>query len=176
VSNSSTLKGVRVEDSVDRIIAQWARARPDVDVSPMGVLGRLSRLSRLFERELQEVFSQHGLQPGEFDILATLLRADVEGHGLTAGELAASAMVTSGAITNRLDRLVAKGLVTRGPDPLSRRTIRVALTQQGQELIDAALRDHVANEEGLLATMTTRQRQQLEELLRVLLHNHESQE
>lgn len=162
-----------MQDGVDRIIAQWARVRPDVDVSPMGVVGRLSRLTRLFERELQEVFAQHGLQPGEFDILATLRRTDVEGHGLTAGQLADSAMVTSGAITNRLDRLLAKGLITRETDPRSRRTIRVALTQQGREVIDAALHDHVANEERLLSTMRARQRSQLEELLRVLLHEHE---
>lgn len=163
-----------MEDSVDRIIAQWARARPDVDVGPMAVMGRLSRLTRLFERELQEVFDQHGLHSGEFDLLATLRRADVESHGLTAGELASSAMVTSGAITNRLDRLVAKGLVTREADPRSRRTIRVALTEHGRRLIDAALQDHVANEERLLAAMTSGQRAQLETLLRDLLHEHES--
>ena len=164
-----------MEDSVDRIIAQWARARPDVDVSPMGVVGRLSRLTRLFERELQEVFSLHGLQSGEFDLLATLRRADIDGHGLTAGELAESAMRTSGAITNRLDRLLAKELITRETDPLSRRTIRVALTQHGREVIDTALQDHVANEERLLGTLTATQREQLEELLRPLLHDRESQ-
>ncbi|MHA6668726.1 MarR family winged helix-turn-helix transcriptional regulator [Homoserinimonas sp. A447] len=145
-----------------------------MDVSPMGVLGRLSRLTLLFERELQTVFSQHGLQPGEFDILATLRRADIEGHGLTAGELTISSMVTSGAITNRLDRLVAKGFVTRETDPHSRRAIRVALTPSGKEIIDAALQDHVANEERLLGALTGAQREQLEELLRALLHNQES--
>lgn len=163
-----------MEDSVDRIIAQWAKVRPEVDVAPMGVLGRLSRLTRRFERELQTVFSEHGLQSGEFDILATLRRADTSGKGLTAGELAASAMVTSGAITNRLDRLVAKGLVTRAEDPRSRRTIRVALTPEGRKIIDAALLDHVANEERLLADMTTAQRKQLEGLLRALLHDQEN--
>ncbi|WP_253905126.1 MarR family winged helix-turn-helix transcriptional regulator [Arthrobacter sp. H14] len=159
---------------MDRIIAQWAEARPDVDVSPMAVLGRLSRLTRLFERELQAVFSQYSLQPGEFDLLATLRRADTDGYGLTAGELADSAMVTSGAITNRLDRLLAKELITREADPRSRRTIRVALTQRGQEVVDAALQDHVANEERLLSIMTADQREQLEGLLRALLHDHEN--
>lgn len=163
-----------MEDSVDRIISQWVSARPDIDVSAMGVLGRLSRLSRLFERELQVVFSQHGLQPGEFDILATLRRADLGADGLTAGELADSAMVTSGAITNRLDRLVVKGLVTRETDPRSRRTIRVKLAARGRDVIDAALQDHVANEERLLAKMTSGQREQLEKLLRTLLHEHET--
>jgi DNA-binding MarR family transcriptional regulator len=164
-----------VEDSIDRIVAQWARVRPEVDVSPMGVLGRLSRLTRLFERELHGVFAQHGLQPGEFDILATLRRADTDGHGLTAGQLADSAMVTSGAITNRLDRLLAKDLITRETDPRSRRAIRIALTVRGRTVVDAALSDHVANEERLISTMTARQREQLEGLLRVLLHDHENQ-
>ena len=163
-----------MEDSVDRIIAQWAKARPEVDVTPMGVLGRLSRLTLRFERELQTVFSEHGLQSGEFDILATLRRADTTGKGLTAGELASSSMVTSGAITNRLDRLVAKGLVTRTEDPHSRRTIRVVLTPEGRQIIDTALLDHVANEERLLAAMTGAQRKQLEGLLRALLHDQEN--
>ncbi|WGW11929.1 MarR family transcriptional regulator [Saxibacter everestensis] len=163
-----------MEDSVDGIIAQWGRVRPDVDVSAMGVFGRLSRLTRLFERELQGVFAQHGLQPGEFDILATLRRADIDGRGLTAGQLADSAMVTSGAITNRLDRLLAKDLITRETDPQSRRTIRIALTQRGCEVIDAALHDHVVNEERLLSTMTAGQREQLEGMLRALLQNHEN--
>lgn len=165
-----------MEDSVDRVIAQWARARPDIDVSAMGVLGRLSRLTRRFERELQEVFTRHGLHPGEFDLLATLRRADVDGHGLTAGQLADSAMVTSGAITNRLDRLLAKDLITREVDPRSRRTIRVALTRRGREVVDAALRDHVANEERLLSAMTAAQRGQLEGLLRTLLHDRENRD
>lgn len=163
-----------MEDSVDRIVAQWAQVHPDVDVSPMAVLGRLSRLTRLFERVLQGVFTEHGLQPGEFDILATLRRADTDGNGLTAGQLADSAMVTSGAITNRLDRLLAKDLITRETDPRSRRTIRIALTQRGREVVDAALRDHVDNEERLLSTLTPSQRGQLEGLLRVLLHDREN--
>lgn len=162
-----------MKDSVDHIVDQWAKALPEVDVTPMSVLGRLSRLTRRFERDLQRVFRQHGLQPGEFDILATLRRADVEGTGLTAGELADSTLVTSGAITNRLDRLVAKGLVTRDADPHSRRTIRVALTETGTTVVDAALLDHMANGERLLATMPAGQRSQLENLLRILLHEHE---
>ena len=164
-----------MKDSVDRIIDQWAQVHPDIDVSPMGVLGRLSRLTRLFERELQGVFTEHDLQPGEFDILATLRRADTDGNGLTAGHLADSAMVTSGAITNRIDRLLAKDLITRKTDPRSRRTIRIALTQRGREAIDAALPDHVGNEERLLSSLTTSQRQKLEDLLRVLLHDRETQ-
>jgi DNA-binding MarR family transcriptional regulator len=164
-----------MDDSVDRIIAQWAVARPGLDVSAMGVLGRLSRLARGYERDLQEVFARHSLQPGEFDILATLVRADPTGAGLTAGELSSSAMVTSGAITNRVDRLVSKGLVTRRTDPNSRRTIRVALTAHGRTVIEAALRDHVENENRLLASLTDAQRADAERTLRALLASREAQ-
>ena len=160
-------------DRVDEIIAQWGRTHPDLDVSPMGVFGRLSRLSRITDRALQRTFSVHGLQHGEFDLLATLRRADTEGTGLTAGELARSAMVTSGAITNRLDRLVAKGLVTRATDPDSRRTIRVRLTTAGTDLLEAALHDHVANEHRLLAPLDADQRRALADLLRLLLEAEE---
>jgi DNA-binding MarR family transcriptional regulator len=162
-----------VEDSVDRIIAQWAQVHPRIDASPMGVLGRLSRLTRHFERDLQGVFTEHGLQPGEFDIMATLRRVDTDGTGLTAGQLADSAMVTSGAITNRLDRLLAKQLITREIDPDSRRTIRISLTPRGREVVDAALRDHVDNEERLISALTAGQREQLESLLRILLRDRE---
>ena len=164
-----------MEDSVDRIIAQWAQVHPGMDVSPMGVLGRLSRLTRYVERDLQRVFAEHGLQPGEFDLLATLRRADINGDGLTAGQLADNSMVTSGAITNRLDRLVANELITREINPKSRRAIRVALPSQGRKVVDIALGDHLDNEENLLAKLTASQREQLEGLLRVLLHDRENQ-
>ncbi|MBC7441930.1 MAG: MarR family transcriptional regulator [Ramlibacter sp.] len=163
-----------MEDSVDRIIAQWAQVRPDLDVSPMGIIGRLSKLTRIFERAMQDVFIQHGLQPGEFDLLATLRRSGTGTPGLTAGELAESAMVTSGAITNRLDRLVAKALVTRQADPLSRRTIRVALTELGHNVVDQALVDHIANEDQLLSSLNADQTERLEAMLRDLLSTQEA--
>lgn len=162
-------EGLPMEDSVDRITAQWGQVRPELDVSAMALIGRIARLARGFDRDLQRVFSEHGLQAGEFDILATLMRADPDGAGLTAGALSESAMVTSGAITNRLDRLVSKALVTRETDPQNRRTVRVALTRSGRRVIEAALVDHVANEDALLAQVPEAERRQLEELLRVLL-------
>ncbi|WP_231556505.1 MarR family winged helix-turn-helix transcriptional regulator [Cryobacterium sp. MLB-32] len=141
----------------------------------MAIVGRLSKLTRLFERSLQDVFLRHDLQPGEFDLLATLRRngSGTGTQGLTAGELAANAMVTSGAITNRLDRLVAKALVSREPDPLSRRTIRVVLTDRGQAVVDQTLIEHVANEEQLLSSLSLDQREKLEAMLRELLRAHE---
>lgn len=155
-------------DAVDEIVEQWGRTRPDVDVSPMGVLGRLSRLTRLVEREQQALFSELGLQPGEFDLMATLRRAGPP-QGMTAGALAAAAMKTSGAITNRVDRLVAKDFVTRGLDPANRRSVLIALSPAGRGLIDQAVIAHVENERRILAALDGHQQAALEDLLRELL-------
>ena len=160
-------------DSVDRIMAQWGAVRPELDVSAMGILGRLSRVTRLLERAQLDVFEAHGLQAGEFDILATLLRSDAGARGVTAGALASSSMVTSGAITNRLDRLLAKKLISREVDPENRRTVRVALTETGSAAVNRALLAHVENEERLLASLESTQRGELEALLRQLLSAHE---
>jgi DNA-binding MarR family transcriptional regulator len=113
------------------------------------------------------VFAEHGLQPGEFDILATLRRA-AGSLGVGAGALASSAMVTSGAITNRIDRLVAKGLVTRDLDPTNRRAVRIALTPAGRRLVDRAVVEHVA-ERRLLAGLDQEAQEQLAALLKRLL-------
>lgn len=162
-------------DAVDRIIDQWGQVHPDLDVSAMGVIGRLGRLTRIYDRQLQRVFAQFDLQPGEFDVLATLRRADPEGAGLSAGELAAQAMITAGAMTNRADRLVAKGLISREAAPDSRRSVRICLTETGKTLIDEALLEHVANEENLLSSLSAGQREELSSLLRQLLLDPTSQ-
>lgn len=155
-------------DAVDLVLDQWARARPDLDASPMGVLGRLSRVTRIAERELKALFSEFGLERGEFDVLATLRRAGADG-GMTAGDLARSSMVTSGAVTNRLDRLVAKGHVTRDVDPANRRSVIVALTPAGRDLIDRAVTAHLENERRILAALDRDQRDGLAATLRTLL-------
>ncbi|WP_052668781.1 MarR family winged helix-turn-helix transcriptional regulator [Nitriliruptor alkaliphilus] len=155
-------------DAVDRIVAQWRTERPDIDPSPMDVVGRISRAARLLGEGLDEVFAEHGLQRGEFDILATLRRAGAP-YRLTPGGLVGSTMVTSGAITNRVDRLVAKGLVSRETDPNNRRSVLITLTEQGRELVDAAVEDHVVNEQRLLAPLDASERGQLADLLRRLL-------
>ncbi len=155
-------------DTVDLVIEQWGQARPDLDVTPMGVLGRLSRASRIAEREQQALFTELGLQPGEFDLLATMRRAGPP-TGLTAGALARSAMKTSGAITNRVDHLVAKGYVTRAVDPANRRAVLIALTPAGRTLIDHAVAAHVENERRILAGLDSRQLGDLAGLLRELL-------
>jgi DNA-binding MarR family transcriptional regulator len=155
-------------DAVDVILGQWRAVRPDLDAAPMGVVGRLSRAARLLERGLAPVFAEHGLQAGEFDILATLRRA-ADAQGMSAGALASSAMVTSGAITNRVDRLVAKGLVTRDLDWANRRAVRIALTPTGRRLVDEAVVKHVANEKRLLEVLDADDREQLAALLKRLL-------
>ncbi|WCB96719.1 hypothetical protein DSM104299_05485 [Baekduia alba] len=155
-------------DNVDRVLEQWRAERPDVEASPMGVIGRVQRASRLLDRALSDNFANHGLQLWEFDILATLRRSGPP-FRLTAGALSASSMVTSGAITNRIDRLVARGLVTRETDPHNRRSVVITLAASGQTLIDDALVQHVAHEETLLASLSAKQQQQLAALLRTLL-------
>lgn len=159
---------VVANDRVDTYLEQWRTERPDLDPAPMGVLGRLSRASQLVDRELRTFFAGHGLQPGEFDILATLRRAGAP-HRLSAGALADSSMVTSGAITNRIDRLVAKGYVTRETDPENRRSVLITLTDAGRELVDDVAGAHLENERRLLEPLTAAQQEQLAGLLRRLL-------
>jgi DNA-binding MarR family transcriptional regulator len=157
-----------VADHLDFVLDQWARERPDLDVSAMGVIGRLSRLSRLVGTELEKAFSKHGLDRGAFDMLATLRRSGPP-FTLTPAGLMRASMVTSGAITQRLDRLEARGWVTRSPSDTDGRGVLVALTDSGLALIDAALADHVANEERILASLSAEQREQLASILRHLL-------
>ena len=160
--------GDTMDDAVDAITAQWARTRPDLDVSPMGVIGRLSRASRLVERELKEFFAQRGLEAWEFDMLATLLRANPE-HRLCMKDLAGSALVSPGALTNRMDRLVERGLVDRWPAPDNRRMVLVALTPEGERLANQLIEEHVANERRILSSLTPNDQQALASHLRDLL-------
>ena len=155
-------------DHVERVLEQWRAERPDLDASPMGIVGRIQRASRLLERELGENFARHGLQLYEFDVLATLRRSGPP-YRLSAGALSASSMVSAGAITNRIDRLVARGLVTRETDPANRRSVVISLTDEGWALVDRVLVDHVACEERLLSGLGGEGRDHLAALLRELL-------
>ncbi|MFE3542172.1 MarR family winged helix-turn-helix transcriptional regulator [Nocardia sp. NPDC059177] len=156
-----------MRDAVDLITAHWTAERPDVDVTPMAVVGRITRLSRLLEQDLKRFFAGHGLEFWEFDVLATLRRSGGD-KGLTAGALNRAAMVTSGAITNRIDRLAAKNLVRRAPCAEDRRSVYVQLTDEGRALVDHLLPLHMDNEQRLLSTLTTDDRDQLATLLRTL--------
>ncbi|MBZ9718746.1 MarR family transcriptional regulator [Mesorhizobium sp. AD1-1] len=160
---------VRQLDRAARAIEQWKRERPDLDVSPMGVLGRLNEAASLIARErLAPLFARYGLQSGEFDVLATLRRSGSP-YALTPTALYEATMVTSGAMTNRLDRLETSGLILRGPHPNDRRGIVVRLTEKGLALIDEAIAAHVANEHEILSGLTPAERETLSRLLEKLI-------
>jgi DNA-binding MarR family transcriptional regulator len=156
------------QDGVDLILEQWRRERPDLDTTPMGVIGRISRLSWELERRLEPVFARHGLEAGLFDVLATLRRAGPP-HRLRPTDLAASLMLTSSGATKRLDRLEQGGLIARQREPTDRRGILIELTPAGRRLVDATVVEHVANEHNLLSALTPTERRQLASLLRKLL-------
>lgn len=152
-------------DRVDSLTAQWRAQRPDLDVSPLQVIGRLHRLADHLREELVAEYRRHGLGEGEFDILAALRRAG-EPFAAAPGELARHTMVTTGAVSKRVDRLVASGLVVRDADVDDGRGRVIRLTMAGRRVIDEAFAAHVANEERLLAGLTPPQRRTLEGLLR----------
>jgi DNA-binding MarR family transcriptional regulator len=128
--------------SIEEIRAQWSKQRPDIDTEPMGVIGRVVRLSALLSENMAKTFALHGLNAASFDVLATLLRSGPP-HALSPNQLLATMMVTSGTMTNRIDQLVKEGLVERIPNPDDKRSIVVKLTEHGRQKIDAAVTDHV---------------------------------
>ena len=156
-----------MRDGVDEIIERWRVERPDLDPSPIGVIGRMSRLSRALEARLEVVYREHGLEPGWHDLLATLRRQGPP-FKLRPTDMMGSLMLTSGGTTKRLDKLEAKGLVAREPDPNDRRGTLIALTDAGRELIDGVTGPHLANEQRLLEPLTDKERDQLAALLRKL--------
>lgn len=160
-------------DAVDGVLEQWRRERPDIDIWPVGIVGRIMRLSRLWDVEIKRFLAGHGLEPGEFDVLSTLRRAG-HPHELTAAGFLASSLVTSGAITNRIDRMEAKGLVTRRRDDKDRRTVWIQLTDRGLRLVDEVLPLHVANEARLLRALAVEGRDPLADTLRGLLEAWET--
>ncbi|MFC5730416.1 MULTISPECIES: MarR family winged helix-turn-helix transcriptional regulator [Nocardioides] len=152
-------------DHVDRILEQWAQERPDLDVSPVGVIGRMSRVSNRLTDELVAVYATFGLGEGEFDILATLRRSGAP-YALSAGELAAATMVTSGAISKRVDRCERRGWVSRSVDDRDGRGRLISLTAEGRALIDEAFSAHMANEHRLVGLLSERDRTLLAAALR----------
>jgi DNA-binding MarR family transcriptional regulator len=151
-------------DQVDLILNQWSRERPDLDVSPMAVVGRLSRVARRFDERLARTFAEYGLDAGGFDVLATLRRTGAP-FVLTPKDLAASSMVTSSATAQRLNRLEGHGLVSRTPSTADGRAIQVELTDRGRDVIDVALSAHIQTEHELLQELDSTERRILAELL-----------
>ena len=163
----ATVQLMAETDGVDAILEQWHRERPDLDPSPIGVIGRISRLSREIERRLEPVYAASGLEPGWYDVLATLRRAGPP-YRLRPTDFAATLMLTTSGTTKRLDRLEAAGYVTREPDPGDRRGVLIALTPQGRRLVEEAAVTHLANERRILSGLTAAEQRQLADLLRKL--------
>jgi DNA-binding MarR family transcriptional regulator len=156
------------DDGVDTIIEQWRAARPDLDPSPIGVIGRISRLARELEARLEPVYREHGLEAGWHDVLATLRRTGPP-FSLRPSDLTGTLMLTSSGTTKRLDKLEEAGLIARGPDPDDRRAILITLTPVGKDLIDGVTAAHLANEASLLEALSAVEQRDLAALLRKLL-------
>ena len=154
-------------DGVDLILEQWQRERPELDASPIGIIGRVSRLARELEQRLEPVYRAHGLEAGWYDVLATLRRAGPP-YRLRPSEFTGALMLTSSGTTKRLDRLEQAGLIARAPDPDDRRGTLISLTRQGRELVDKVSDAHLANEARLLQSLSAAERKQLATLLRKL--------
>ncbi|WP_217474314.1 MarR family winged helix-turn-helix transcriptional regulator [Stutzerimonas stutzeri] len=161
-------------DHVDGVIAQWQRVRPEGDASPMAIFTRVYRLSKYLNRRVADVFRKHGLHDGEFDLLATLYRSG-QPQGLTPNALRHAAVLSSGAMTNRLDRLETAGLIQRVPNPDDRRSLLICLTDEGQRVLLGCLDEYLATLHSLQAPLDEAQRQALANGLRTLLHSLEEQ-
>ncbi|WP_417397052.1 MarR family winged helix-turn-helix transcriptional regulator [Gimesia chilikensis] len=153
---------------IDILIRQWKTERPDLNVEPMGVVGRVLRLATRLERRVSETLKPYGLTVGGFDILATLRRTG-NPQGLTPTELMEAVMLSSGAMTNRIDRLEEQGLVERRPSPSDRRSLQVLLTAEGRKVVDEAVADRLDEAEGALCGLKGEERDQLADLLRAML-------
>ena len=149
-------------------MAAWRQERPDLDVEPLEVLSRITRLARHLDRARRDAFAEHDLEPWEFDVLTALRRAG-EPYELSPGTLLRATLVTSGTMTNRIDRLAAAGLVRRRQDPEDRRGVLVSLTEAGLGRVDAAFDGLLRREHELLAGLDTAERRALADLLRTLL-------
>ncbi|AIR68322.1 MarR family winged helix-turn-helix transcriptional regulator [Dickeya fangzhongdai] len=156
-------------DRADNAYEQWRRERPDIDPFPMQVLGRLFEATQRLERDhLNPLFTRFGLRPGEFDVLATLRRSGAP-YALTPTQLYEALMMSSGGMTNRIDRLEQAQWVARQSNPQDRRGTLVTLTEQGRELMDTLVTLHTDNERQVLASLNEDEQQQLNLLLKKLL-------
>jgi len=156
------------EDSVDALLASWAASRPDLDMSPVGIVNRLLRIRAYIDRELDRVFSAYDLTAPSFAVLVTLTRIGGE-RGVSQRRLADELGLTPGTVSVRIDRLVEQGLVRREADPDSKRSVQVSLTPAGRELFERVVPVHLANEDRVLAALDAGEREQLAGLLRKLL-------
>jgi DNA-binding MarR family transcriptional regulator len=163
-----TLTVDKAQDHVDELLAQWRRERPDLDVAPLGVYGRLFRVVQLSDDKLAKGLAQYGLQQGWFDLLAALRRAGAP-YELNPTSLMRATLLSSSGMTKRLDRIEEAGLIERRPDPNDRRGTLVRLTRRGMNVVDQAVETHVGNEERLLGVLTAAERRTLDRVLKSLL-------
>ncbi|MGC0273590.1 MarR family winged helix-turn-helix transcriptional regulator [Pseudactinotalea sp. Z1739] len=161
------------QDEVDRIVTAWHRERPDLPTLPLSVFSRITRLARHLDRARRAAFAQHHLEVWEFDVLTALRRAG-EPYQLTPGVLMNQTMVSSGTMTNRIDRLVVHGLVVRTAHPADRRVVQVRLTEEGMATVDAAMSDLLRIEADALKALPATEQTHLADLLRHLLVQFES--
>lgn len=156
------------QDAVDHVLAQWRKERPDLDPSPMAVIGRVFQLSKLLEQRVETVLRKHKLGLWTFDVLVALRRSGAP-YRQSPTSLFSSLLLSSGAMTHRIDRLESAGLVRRVPDPNDRRGVLVELTRRGIDLIDSVMPEHLENEEQALSGLSASDRKALADLLRKLI-------
>jgi len=161
-------------DHVDRVRAQWARERPDLDTEPVAVIARLGRAARFVDQGLAELFAEHNLSRADWDVLASLRRSG-RPYSLSPTSLYRGLMRTSGAMSQRLESLERKGLIERALDPADRRAVVVTLTAKGRELVDDVAAEHLANERRLLAPLSRKEQKDLADLLKKLLLAYEQE-
>ncbi|GEK10109.1 MarR family winged helix-turn-helix transcriptional regulator [Pseudoalteromonas peptidolytica] len=159
-------------DAIDRVQEQWAREKPHLETTPMAIMGRLVRIAKHMEAEVEKLHKRYGLNLGEFDVLATLRRSG-EPFRLTPSELFKTMLLTSGAMTNRLDKLAAKGLIKREHCKEDRRSVTVELTAEGLSLIEKLIEPHIALQAQLVQELKPEQRVLLNELLKGWLKQFE---
>ncbi|HDM8228992.1 MarR family winged helix-turn-helix transcriptional regulator [Vibrio campbellii] len=159
-------------DAIDRVVSQWAKEKPELDTEPMAIMGRLMRIAKHMENHVAELHKRYDLKMGEFDVLATLRRSG-QPYRLTPSELISSMMLTSGAMTNRLDKLEKKGLIAREHSKEDRRSVTVELTAKGFELIDSLIEQHLQAQHELMGSLSSAEKGQVNQALKLLLPQYE---
>ncbi|KZX70737.1 transcriptional regulator [Vibrio sp. HI00D65] len=159
-------------DAIDRVVEQWAKEKPELETEPMAMMGRIMRIAKYMETQVADLHKTYDMKLGEFDVLATLRRSG-KPYRLTPSELIGSMMLTSGAMTNRLDKLEAKGLISREHSKEDRRSVSVKLTKDGLVLIDEMMTEHVEMQKKLVKSLSASQKKNINQLLKTWLSAYE---